>query len=247
MTDMQGTDSFKIPSLTFTTAAVIGTEGSVYTPAEPTAGEIEFNPYKLKRLAKATEEMVEDSRYNVWSMILQPDFEQSFVEGENNYFTTGTGSGQPQGVLYGATTGVTTASPTAIAADELIDLFYSVDYKYREDSTFAWMMNDSTLKVIRKLKDGDGNYLWAAGLGGQPDTILSKRVITNNAFPAIATGQSTILVGAFRYYRIASWPGLQIQRLVEKYADTGHIGFRAYRRIDANIMQAAAFRKLVQA
>lgn len=247
MRDMRGTDSFKIPSLTFAAAAVIGGEGSAYTASEPTAGEVEFNPYKLKRLALATEEMVEDSRYDVWSMILQPDFEQSFSEGENTYFTTGTGSGQPQGVVAGATVGVTAASATAITADEVINLYHSVDYKYREDPTCAWMMNDSTLQYLSKLKTGAGDYLMQQALNGQPDSIKGKPIITNNSMAAIATGNRTILFGAFRYYRIADWPGLQIQRLNEKYADTGHIGFRAFRRVDANIMLAAAFRVLIQA
>lgn len=244
MSDMQGTDSFRVGSLTHSSRASIGGEGSAYVPEEPSAGEIEFNPYKIKKLAKASEELVEDSRYDVWSMILQPDFEQAFIEGENYYFTVGTGSGMPQGAVYGATVGVTAASATAITADEVIDLFYSVDVKYREDPTFAFMAADTTLKAVRKLKDGAGDYLWEKGFGAQPETLMGKPVIVNNSMATIATGADTILVGAFRYYSIADWPGLQIQRLNELYAETGHIGYRAFRRVDGNIMQAAAFRKL---
>lgn len=244
MSDMQGTDSFHVGSLTNSSRASIGGEGSAYVPEEPSAGEVEFNPYKMKKLAKASEELVEDSRYDVWSMVLQPDFEQAFIEGENYYFTVGTGSGMPQGAVYGATVGVTTASATAITADEVIDLFYSVDVKYREDPTFAFMAADTTLKAVRKLKDGAGDYLWEKGFGAQPETLMGKPVIVNNSMATIATGADTILVGAFRYYSIADWPGLQIQRLNELYAETGHIGYRAFRRVDGNIMQAAAFRKL---
>lgn len=247
MSNMQGTDSFHVGSLTHSSRASIGGEGSAYVPEEPSAGDIEFNPYKLKKLAKASEELVEDSRYDVWSMVLQPDFEQAFIEGENYYFTVGTGSGMPQGAVYGATVGVTAASATAITADEVIDLFYSVDVKYREDPTFAFMSADSTLKAVRKLKDGNGDYLWEKGFGAQPETILGKPVIVNNSMATIAAGADTVLVGAFRYYSIADWPGLQIQRLNELYAETGHIGYRAFRRVDGNIMQAAAFRKLRQA
>ena len=243
---MSGTDSFRVPGITYTSAATIGGEGSAYTQAEPTAGEVEFNPWKLKRLAKATEEMVSDSRYDVWSMILAPDFTQSFAEGENSYFTNGTGTSQPQGVVAGATVGVTAASATAITADEVIDLFHSLDYKYRGNAKF--MMADSTAKYLRKLKDGDGMYLIGPGLNGEPSaTLLGKPVIINNSMDAIATGKRTILFGDFSYYWIAEWDGLQMQRLNELYAETGHVGFRAFRRVDGNIMLANAFRALIQA
>lgn len=245
MSGIQGTDSFKVPSLTFSTRASIGGEGSAYVPEEPSAGEIEFNPYKLKKLALATEELVEDSRYDVWSMILQPDFEQAFAEGENYYFTNGTGSGMPQGVVYGATVGVTAASQTVPTFDEIKALAYAVDYKYREDSSCGFMMNDATALVVDKLKDGEGNYIWRESQqAGMPPRLLGFPVYFNQQMSAPATGVDAILFGAFRYYSIAPWPGLQIQRLIEKYADTGHIGFRAFRRVDGNIMQAAAFRKL---
>lgn len=245
MSGISGTDSFRVPSLTFSGRATIGGEGSAYVPDEPGAGEIEFNPYKLKKLAKATEEMVEDSRYDVWSMILQPDFEQAFAEGENYYFTVGTGTGQPQGVVYGATVGVTSTSTTVPAADEIKGLVYSVDYKYREDPSCGFMMNDATALVVDKLKDGEGNYIWRESMqAGQPPRLLGFPVFFNQQMATPATTADTILFGAFRYYSIAPWPGLQIQRLNEKFADTGHIGFRAFQRVDANIMQAAAFRKL---
>jgi HK97 family phage major capsid protein len=243
---MQGTDSFRVPGITYTSAATIGGEGSAYTQAEPTASEVEFNPYKLKRLAKAAEEMVADSRYDVWSMILAPDFEQSFAEGENSYFTTGTGTGQPQGVVTGASAGVTAASQTAIAADEIIDLYHALDFKYRDRA--VWMMADSTLKAVRKLKDGEGNYLWGPGLNGEVEgRLMGKPVITNNSMAAIATTAKTVLFGDFSYYWIAEWEGLQLQRLNELYAETGHIGFRAFRRVDANVMLSAAIKYLAQA
>jgi len=248
MNNMVGYDPFNVPVLTYSGRASIGGESSQYVPDEPTSTQVSFIPYKLKKLAKATEEMVEDSRYDVWNMILAPDWEQSFAEGENYYFTLGTGSGQPQGVVAGATTGVTAASTTVFTADELIGLYYSVDPKYRDDPSFAWMANDAVLAVIRKFKDGRGDYLWQPGFGATPDRLLGKPVVWNNQMSsALTTGQSVLLAGAFRYYWISDWPGLQVQRLTEVYSETGEVGFRGFRRVDGHIMQAAAFRKLVLA
>lgn len=246
VSDMVGYDPFNLPALTFSGRATIGGESSLYVPDEPTGSQIQFVPWKLKKMAKATEEMVEDSRYDVWRMILQPDWEQSFAEGENYYFTLGTGSGQPQGVVTGATTGVTAASQTTFTADEMIALFYSVDPKYRDDASFAWMANDAVLKVIRQFKDGKGEYLWTPGFGGTPDRLVGKPVIWNNSMTStLASGAAVLVAGAFRYYTISDWPGVQVQRLNELFAETGHVGFRGFRRVDGHIMQAAAFRKLV--
>src|SRR5207253_892617 len=85
-------------------------------------------------------------------------------------FTTGTGAGEPTGIVTSATSGVTTASSTAIAADEIYDLKHSVDPAYRVEAGF--MFHDLILKAIKKLKDGFGRYLFQVSLaGGAPDTL----------------------------------------------------------------------------
>ena len=106
--------------------------------------------------------------------------------------TTGSGSSQPQG-YDNCTTGKTAASATAITADELIDLQHSIIAPYRANA--SWAMNDSTLKAVRKLKDGDSNYLWSPGLRtGAPDELLGSRVYTDTNMDEIATGKSTLVV-----------------------------------------------------
>ena len=109
-------------------------------------------------------------------------------------------------------------------------------------------MADSTLKSFRKLKDFDVNYLWCPVLNCYVyGRLMGKPVITNNSMAAIATTAKTVLFGDFSYYWIAEWEGLQLQRLNELYAETGHIGFRAFRRVDANVMLSAAIKYLAQA
>ena len=102
----------------------------------------------------------------------------------------GDGGGKPTGIFAatgGAQTGITAASSTAITADELIDLFYSLKSPYRRKA--VWVMNDSTVKAIRKLKDNQGQYLWQPSLtAGTPDTILNRPVYTSSYVPAIAAG-----------------------------------------------------------
>ncbi len=245
-----GTDSFKVPGLTDSAEATIGGEGSLYTQSEPTMSEIEFNPFKAKKLSKATEEMLLDSRFDVWNIILQPDYQQAFDGAENTYFTTGTGAAQPQGVVTGASLGVTlaTGQTTTISSfDSIWDLFFSLDRKYRANA--KWMMNDLTLQIIRKMKDAEGRYLTMESVNGEPTPILLGRPVEiNPKMPSPAANADTILFGDFSYYWIADFDGGQlfVQRLLELYSETGHVGFRGFKRFDANVMLPAAIKRLRQ-
>lgn len=101
----------------------------------------------------------------------------------------------------GAELGVTAASAVAITADELIDLQHSVKSGYRRKG--LWIMNDATLKLLRKLKDGQGNFIWQLGLlAGQPDTLLNQKVMISNYMP-LATRPSCTAISAITGWRIA--------------------------------------------
>lgn len=254
---LSGTDSFKVPSLTYASAATLTAESAAYTQSEPTMGEIEFNPYKYGRISKVSEELLADSRFDVWGQILAPDFAQSFAAAENAAFTTGTGSSQPQGVVTGATAGVTptngTSNVTSISTfDHILALYFALDYKYRDNA--KWMMNDATLKIIRQMKDGANAYLsfvpvanqTVNGAAGLELQLLGKPVIINNSMATPAASARTILFGDFSYYWIADWAGLSMQRLNELYAANGHVGFRAFRRFDGNVVLAEAIQAFVQ-
>jgi HK97 family phage major capsid protein len=108
----------------------------------------------------------------------------------NAKLTTGSGSSDVEGIVTNSAAGVTAASATAVTADEIIDLVHSVDPEYRQSPNAAIMMNDSTLTAIRKLKDGNGNYLWQMGdfQIGTPQNILGYPVVVNQDMDSIATG-----------------------------------------------------------
>ena len=119
-----------------------------------------------------------DSVFDLPSYI-STEFARRIGAKEEEAFFVGDGSGKPTGIFAatgGAQTGITAASSTAITADELIDLFYSLKSPYRRKA--VWVMNDSTVKAIRKLKDNQGQYLWQPSLtAGTPDTILNLSLI----------------------------------------------------------------------
>ena len=120
---------------------------------------------------------------------------------EEDAFFNGDGSGKPTGIFHtsgGASIGVTAAATAAITADEIIDLFYSLRSPYRKNAVFV--MNESTVKTMRKLKDGEGHYLWNPSIqAGSPDTILGKRIVTSAYVPEIAAAAKTIAFGDFSY------------------------------------------------
>ena len=147
------------------------------------------------------------------------------------------------GHTLGAELGVTAASSVAITADELIDLQHSLKSGYRRKG--LWIMNDATLKLLRKLKDGQGNFIWQLGLlAGQPDTLLNQKVLVSNYMPLPTAGNKAILYGDFSYYWLADREGRSIQRLNELFAQKDQVGFKVTQRVDGRLILREAVKCL---
>ena len=237
----------KIPVVaTKGTASWIDEEGA-YLESDDSFGQVSIGAYKVGTMIKVSEELLNDSVFDLEAYISR-EFARRIGAKEEEAFFTGDGSGKPLGVLAatgGAETGVTTASATAITADELIDLFYSLKAPYRRN--VVWVLNDSTIKAIRKLKDNQGQYLWQPSLtAGAPDLLLGKPVRTSAYMPAIAADAKTIAFGDFSYYWIADRQGRSFKRLNELYAATGQVGFLASQRVDGKLVLPEAIKVLAQ-
>ncbi len=228
------------------TASWIDEEG-VFPESDDSFGQVSIGAYKLGTMIKVSEELLNDSVFDLQSYISR-EFARRIGAKEEEAFFTGDGKGKPLGVLAatgGAETGVTAASATAVTADEMIDLFYSLKSPYRKKS--VWVLNDSTIKSIRKLKDTNGQYLWQPSLAaGTPDTILGRPVKTSAYMPAIAAGAKSIAFGDFSYYWIADRQGRSFKRLNELFAATGQVGFLASQRVDGRLILAEAVKVLSQ-
>ena len=228
------------------TASWIDEEGA-FTESDDTFGQVSIGAYKLGTMIKVSEELLNDSVFELESYISR-EFARRIGAKEEEAFFTGDGSGKPLGILAasgGAETGVTTASATAITADELIDLFYSLKAPYRRNA--VWVLNDSTIKAVRKLKDSAGQYLWQPSLvANTPDTLLGRPVKTSAYMPAIAADAKTIAFGDFSYYWIADRQGRSFKRLNELYAANGQVGFLASERVDGKLILPEAVKVLIQ-
>ncbi len=165
----------------------------------------------------------------------------------NAQLTTGTGSSAPNGVVTASTLGKTAAGVAAITSDELIDLEHSVNRAYRKSPKAAFMMNDLTLKAVRKLKNSDGDYIWSKGdiVGGRPETLLGYKLHVNDSMADLATAQKTVLFGDFNKYFVRKVGGTVIGVLRERFWPD--LGIAGLIRFDGELSDTAAIKHLIQA
>ena len=227
-------------------AAWIDEEGA-YTESDETFGQVQLDAHKVGTVIKVSEELLNDSAFDLESYIAT-EFVRRIGDKEEEAFLTGNGTAKPTGILNatgGGQVGVTTTSPTAITADELIDLYYSLKAPYRKSA--VWVLNDSTIKAIRKLKDSTGNYLLQPALkDGEVPTILGRPYFTSAFAPEIAAGAKTVIFGDLSYYWIGDRQGISFKRLNELYAGNGQVGFLASKRLDAKTVLPEAIKVLQQ-
>ena len=235
----------KIPVVASHGAAVWTDEEGEYTEDDDSFGVATLGAHKLTSIIKVSEELLNDAAFNIETYIAQ-EFARRMAAAEEAAFLDGNGTGKPTGLLTSGETGVTAASAEAITADEIIDLYHSLRTPYRKRAAF--ITNDSTIKVIRKLKDSTGQYLWQPGLKeGQPDTILNRPIYTSAYMPEISTGNKIMLFGDISYYWISDRQGRTFQRLNELYAAKGQVGFRVFQRVDGKLILPEAVKTLAMA
>ena len=220
-------------------------ETETATEADPTISQVTLGAYKLAYILKVSEELLNDSAINIEQFVLK-EFGRIFGLAENDAFVNGDGNNKPTGIVHSAPVGKTAAAQNAITADEVIDLYYSLETPYRENAVFV--ANPATVAAIRKLKDSTGQYLWQPGLAtGEPDKLLGRPIYTSSAVDTIGAGKKVLVIFDPNYYVIADRGGLSIAVLKERYADTGQVGYRGTLRVDGKLVIDAAAKALQMA
>lgn len=200
------------------------------------------------KLVKASYQLLQDSAFDMESFLAKK-FGTRLARILNTHFTTGDNTDKPQGVVPASSAGKTAASATALADTELVDLLHSVDPAYRGPSS-AFMFNDATLAVIKKLKDGDNRFIWAPGLTtSEPDRLLGQKYIVNQDMASIAASAKTVLYGDLSQYYVRNVKGMSVVRLAERFADNLQVGFFAWGRWDGRLVDAGTdpIKHLIQA
>lgn len=228
----------KIPVAASHVAAQWTAENGAYTESNPTFAQKAIDAYKETALAKVSIELLQDSMFSV-EAYLANEFGRAFGILEEEAFCVGTGTGQPTGIFnayddnapVGGEINVITGTSGAVKGDDLISLIYALKAPYRKNAKF--LMKDSSVAEIRKLKDGNGVYMWQPSLqAGQPDKLLGYDLLTSAYAPEIAANALPVAFGDFHSYWISDRSGITIQRLNELYSANGQVGFIATKRCD---------------
>lgn len=235
-------------------------------------GKREFRPQPLAKLLKVSNKLIRaagqltqfaedgetESPMSVDGLVLDR-LAYKFGVAEEKAYLTGTGNLQPLGVFTASADGipttsdVTAASTTVFTADELINVKYSLKPQYLKSPSTAWLFHRDAVKAIRKLKDSNGQYIWApGGIGqaslsvGQPDTILDLPFYMSEYAPNTFTAALYVgILGDWRFYWIADALDITVQRLVELYARTNQIGFIGRKETDGMPVLGEAFARLI--
>ena len=242
-------EGINIPTVDDTAVTAVGPHAEGTAIVDDAGKDVVFSQKQIQAFAFNTEwvrwshELNSDSLFNMESL-LGDLLGERLGRIANSKLTTGSGSSDVEGIVTTSALGKTSASATAITADEIIDLVHSVDPAYRSAVSARIMMNDSTLAAVRKLKDGDGNYLWAMGnyQAGIPQNILGYEVVVNQAMDSLTTAKKVMLFGDMKkfYVRKVGSPTLFVAN--ERFApDYGILGWA---RFDGVLTNTAAIKHM---
>jgi HK97 family phage major capsid protein len=234
----------KIPVITQKGEATWMEEEEAYTLSDDAFGQIALSAYKVGTAIKISEELLNDSVFDLPSYIAK-EFARRIGTKEEEAFLIGDGKGKPTGIFAatgGAENGATTTG-AAITFDDVIELFYSLKSPYRKKA--MWVLNEQTVKALRKIKDNTGNFIWQPSVSaGLPDTILNRPYVTSVYAPTIAAGAKAIAFGDYSYYWVADRQGRSLKRLNELFAMNGQVGFLASQRVDGKLILPEAVKTL---
>ena len=235
-----GGENLQIPSQAGWSTAAITSEGAAISESDPTFNSfITLSAYKYSFLVQLSRELIEDSGVDILSFLaVQTGNALGFKV--NNDLTVGTGSSQPNGIVTAASSAVTgTTSGPTFSADDLITLAYSLDGGARRLPGVGWMMNTTSLGVVRKLKDNNGAYIFSPALADGNDRVLSYPVFENPAMASNASASKSVIFGHLPSYYVRMAGGLRLDRSDDFAFNTDLVTFRASMRVDGNLPQTS--------
>lgn len=205
-------------------------------------------------LPAVTQQLLDTSDFDVAAWLIE-EINDVFVATEGTAFITGNGVGQPKGLLdytnvanagwtYGSIGYIASGHASLLNnADKLFDLQHALKPVYRQNA--SWLMNDATLAVVRKFKDGDGNYLWRPGLmDNSPDTLLGRPIEVDDNMPDIGANAYALAFGDFKraYTIVDHVTGTRLLR--DPYTNKPYVNFYTTKRVAGGVSNFEAVKLL---
>ena len=216
-------------------------------------GKRELFPHPLAKRIKVSQKLLRQALQGADALVRER-LSYVFAIVEETAFMTGSGSNQPLGVFIASNSGISTTydistgnTSTSIQTDGLIEAKYALKGQYW--GAARWLFHRDAVKQIRKLKTGEGDYIWQPGISaGTPDRILEIPYLMSEYAPNTFTSGSYVgIIGDFTKYWIADALDMQIQRLDELYAETAQVGFIGRLECDGMPVLGEAFRRVTLA
>ena len=225
------------------------------TAAETDAGNVDrvvIPVHELAAMPKASQRLLDDAAFDVEGWIAERIADR-FASAEAAAFIAGDGVDKPEGILHVPEAAIdsnthdvigtmSTASPTQIVADELIDLVYALGAGYRANASFV--INSKVASILRKMRDSDRRFVWSDSLAaGEPARLLGYPVMVSEDMPEPGTGRAAVLIGDFRAgYTIVERPDLRVLR--DPFSAKPHVLFYATKRVGGGVVDGRAIKRL---
>ena len=233
-------EQLTIPTLTARSTAAVATATAAIGASDPTFSSIALNAYKYSFLVGVANELIADAGFDLTALIAEQAGNEIGYR-VNNALTVGTGTVEPTGLATSAGSALVggTGVSGAFTYDNLVDLVYSIDGSARQLPGVGFQMSTSSLGVLRKLKDGAGNYIFVPGTTGAPDTVLGFPVYENPAVAAVATGAKSVLFGHLPSYKVRIAGGIDIAQSPDYAFNQDVTTFRVKMRVDGGLTHAS--------
>jgi len=241
-------------TMNFPTTDPTSEEGEIVGQNSPVSGlDTTFNnlqlsvfKYSSKKIALPFE-LVQDSFIDIEAYI-QSLLAMRLGRVQNRHFTIGDGVTQPNGIVTAVGTGKigATGQTLNVVYDDLVDLEHSVDPAYRSMPGVGYMMHDSSVRVVRKIKDAQNRPIFVPGYeadaminGGAPDRLMGRPIYINQHMPVMAANAKSILFGQMSKYVIRDVMDLTIFRMTDSaFTLLGQVGFVGFLRTGGNLIDA---------
>ena len=240
-------ENLQIPRLSTYSVGTVNAEAAALGESDPAfSAFITLGAFKYGFLTQVSQELLEDSGVDMLSFLAdQVGNALGFAVG--SALTVGTGTVEPTGIVAASSVGGTSGTATGFTADNLIDLYYSLDGAARQLPGVGWMMTGQSIGRVRKLKDTAGNYVFQPGLSlDAPDTLLGKPIFENPSMSEATTGLKSVIVGHLPSYYVRSVGGIKLDRSDDFAFSAGLATFRAQFRVDGNLPQTSHVKHLLQ-